>query len=248
MARYNCCEEVSTMAKVKYGGGVADMRNAFAGQVHSRNTYGNYIRQKVSPVQPRTPRQTEVRHNLAQLSRRYSTQLTDAQRNAWIAFAAANPVVDVFGNSIALTGINFYQRVNNLRLLMGLPVLDDPPRDFAVQELTSASLTVVGGTTPAMNVAFAPSPPPAGHRVEVWLTEPVAPGVMFFGSKLRLIAISPANQASPFDVTQAYLARFGTVPIGRKIGGWIRLVNEANGAQSKGIIVSAIATAPQQRA
>jgi len=234
------------MAKVKYGGGVADMRNAFAGQVHSRNTYGNYIRQKVSPVQPRTPRQQQLRSQLSDLAKRYSTVLTDEQRNAWINFAAANPVVDVFGDSITLTGINMYQKVNNLRKLMGLPILDNPPSDFSVQSPTSAGLQIAyEGTPPTLKikVTFAPSPAPANHRVEVWATEPLKPGVMFFSHKLRLLTISPDNQSSPMDITDAYLARFGTPAVGTKIGVEIRFVNKNNGAQSRGLRATAIVPA-----
>jgi len=235
------------MAKVKYGGGVADMRNAFAGQVHSRNTYGNYIRQKVSPVQPRTPRQQQLRSQLSDLAKRYSTVLTDEQRNAWINFAAANPVVDVFGDSIVLTGINMYQKVNNLRKLMGLPILDDPPSDFSVQSPTSAGLQIAyEGTPPALKikVTFAPSPVPANHRVEVWATEPMKPGVMFFSHKLRLLTISQANQTSPLDITSDYFMRFGEPPAGTKIGVEVRFVNESNGAQSRGLRATAIVPAP----
>ena len=235
------------MAKVKYGGGVADMRNAFAGQVHSRNTYGNYIRQKVSPVQPRTEKQQAIRAQLSELSKRYSTVLTEEQRNAWINFAAANPVVDVFGDTIVLTGINMYQRVNNLRKLMGLPVLDDPPSDFSVQSPSEAGLQIAyEGTPPALRikVTFAPSPAPANHRVEVWATEPMKPGVMFFSNKLRLLKISQANQASPLDITSDYFMRFGEPAAGTKIGVEVRFVNESNGAQSRGLRATAIVPAP----
>jgi len=231
------------MAKVKYGGGVADMRNAFAGQVHSRNTYGNYVRQKVSPVQPRTPRQQQLRSQLSDLAKRYSTVLTDEQREAWISFAAANPVIDVFGDSITLTGINMYQKINNLRRLMGLPILDNPPADLSVQQPTAAGLSIAyEGTPPTLKikVTFAPSPAPTGHRVEVWATEPMKPGVMFFSHKLRLLCISGANQASPYDITNEYIARFGSPPAGTKIGVEVRFVKEANGAQSRGLRASAI--------
>jgi len=55
------------VAKIQFGNIVADARNSVGGVVYSRNTWGAYIRQKVSPVQPRTPRQNEMRANLAEL-------------------------------------------------------------------------------------------------------------------------------------------------------------------------------------
>jgi len=233
------------MAKVKYGGGVADMRNAFAGQVHSRNTFGNYIRQKVSPVQPRSPRQLEIRSHLTDLAKRYSTVLTDDQRAAWINFAAANPVIDVFGDSIVLTGMNMYQKINVLRKLMGLPVLDNPPSDLSVENPTDAGLNISWiGSPPSlsMEVVFAPTPVPSGHRVEIWATEPMKPGVMFFSQKLRLLKITAANQTSPVDIAKDYITRFGEPAVGTKVGIEVRFVKESNGAQSRGLRATAIVT------
>jgi len=231
------------MAKVKYGGGVADMRNAFAGQVHSRNTFGNYIRQKVSPVQPRSPRQLEIRSYLTDLAKRYSTVLTEEQRLAWINFAASNPVIDVFGDSIVLTGMNMYQKVNVLRRLMGLSVLDDPPSDLSVDNPTDAGLQISWAGDPAtlsIKVTFAPSPAPSGHRVEIWATEPMKPGVMFFSQKLRLLKITSSGQTSPVDITDDYISRFGEPAVGTKIGVEVRFVKESNAAQSRGLRATAI--------
>lgn len=204
------------MAKVKYGGGIQDLRGSIAGQVHSRNTFGNYIRQKVSPVQPRTDRQLYVRNLFTSLSRRFSTILTDAQQEAWRQTAASNPVRDVFGDSIALTGINLYAQLNSLRLLQGLTPLDDPPPVEEVEGLTDLTLNWDPATS-TLTVGFAPDPVPTGRSLFVWATEPLSPGVAFVAHKLRLIAVFPAGSASPADITFTYTSRYGPPIPGKRI-------------------------------
>jgi hypothetical protein len=128
------------MAKIKLGATLGDARNAAGAIVYSKNQFGAYIRQKVSPVQPRTPRQTQVRQQFTDISKRWGVVLTDSQRNGWKALAAANPVSDVFGDSQTLTGLQFYQRVSRNLQEAGEPILDDAPADQNVTGLLTLAV------------------------------------------------------------------------------------------------------------
>jgi hypothetical protein len=213
------------MAKAKYGGGIQDLRGSIAGQVHSRNTYGNYIRQKVSPVQPRTPRQLEVRELFTTLSRRFSNVLADGQQEAWRQAAASTPVRDVFGDSITLTGINLYNRLNSLRVLAGLEPLDEPPPVEEVEALEAWSVSW-NPTAFALVAAFAPDPLPNDRYLFIWATEPLNPGVAFVTHKLRLLSIRSPQTASPTELTGDYVARFGRLIPGKAIYLAAELVSE----------------------
>ncbi len=204
------------MAKAKYGGGIADLRGSIAGQVHSRNTYGNYIRQKVSPVQPRTARQLEVRELFSTLSRRFSTILTDEQQEAWRQAAASTPVRDVFGDSITLTGINLYNRLNSLRVLAGLPPLNWPPSVEEVEALEAFTANWDPGDW-VLSVDFAPDPVPTDRYLFIWATEPLNPGVAFVSHKLRLISVLPPGTESPVVLNDPYIARYGGITPGKAI-------------------------------
>jgi len=204
------------MAKAKYGGGIQDLRGSIAGQVHSRNTYGNYIRQKVSPVQPRTAKQLEVRELFTTLSRRFSQVLTDEQQEAWRQAAASNPVRDVFGDSIALTGINLYTRLNSLRVLMGQPPLDTPPPVVEVPGLENFNIAW-DPTDESLILSITPSPIPSGLYLFVWATEPLAPGVAFVNHKLRLLTVLPPGTNSGYDLAPEYTRRFGRIIPGKAI-------------------------------
>lgn len=225
------------MAKVKYGGGIQDIRGSLAGQVHSRNTFGNYIRQKVSPVQPRTSRQLEIRELFTSFSRRFSQTLTDEQQEAWRQAAASTPVRDVFGDSITLTGINLYTRVNSLRTLMGLDPLDEPPPVVQVgaPELTSV---IADPEAPALTLTFSPSPVPADTHLFIWATEPLNPGVAFVAHKLRLLAVLHPGTASPAQLLSDYTERFGGLVNGKRIYLAAEFVH-ANGWKGQRVLTSA---------
>ncbi len=202
------------MAKAKYGGGIQDLRGSIAGQVHSRNTYGNYIRQKVSPVQPRTARQLEVRELFSTLSRMYSTQLTDEEQEAWRQAAASTPVRDVFGDSISLTGINLFNRLNSLRLLMGQEPLRTPPPLVEVPALEEFWV-MYDVDLGAPVVRFSPSPVPNDHWLFIWATEPLNPGVAFVTHKLRLLVVLGPGSTDATSLGPAYTARYGTIVPGK---------------------------------
>ena len=219
------------MAKAKYGGGIQDLRGAIAGQVHSRNTFGNYVRQKVSPVQPRSARQQEIRSNVAELSQRYSTQLSDTQLEAWRQAAASNTVRDVFGDTMTLTGINLYVKLNSVRALVNLAPLDDPP---APEELQTPLANITWNGT-VLNVNFSNVSPT--QYLAVWLTKPLPPGRAFVQQELRLLELIPGTATSPVDITGAYEMRFGTISPGSKIWLSARTVSP-RGWQSQPVVDS----------
>jgi hypothetical protein len=196
------------MAKAKYGGGVQDLRGSIAGQVHSRNTYGNYIRQKVSPVQPRTAYQLFARQLFSTLSRRFSNALTDDQQEAWRQAAASTPVRDVFGDSITLTGINLYTRLNSLRALMGLDPLDSPPAVEEVEGLDTFTYEW-DNQTGQLLLYYEPTPVPNNRYLFIWGTEPLNPGVAFVSHKLRLLYVAAPGTASPIHMKDNYILRYG---------------------------------------
>jgi len=81
------------------------------------NTRGGMaIRARVIPTNPATARQQATRVTFGNLSSEWSLGLTQAQRDAWIAYAAQNPVVGKFGDPVLLSGQMMYIRLNGIRL------------------------------------------------------------------------------------------------------------------------------------
>lgn len=105
---------------------------SIAGTTWSHNRGGQYTRNRRTPViGTRTPRQGVVKGNFAEASRLWQT-LSSADQNAWTSFANAHPIVDRLGQSIKLTGHQFFVRVNAALLNVDQPTTTTVPASVAV--------------------------------------------------------------------------------------------------------------------
>ncbi len=229
------------MAKILLGATIGDARGSAGAITYSKNQFGSYIRQKVSPVQPRTARQTLVRQLFSDLSIRWGSVLLDSQRTAWLALAAVNPVIDVFGNSQVLTGLQLFQRVNRNLQELGLPILDDAPADQSVNPLTTLSVAA-DSVAQTVAITFKPNPLAATDYLMVFSTAPMSPGKAFYRPLLRLINATGPATASPKAVGGAYVAKFGAIPAGQRIGVKAFVVNGDNGTASADQFADTLAT------
>lgn len=219
------------MAKINFGGVVQDARGKQNGLVYSRNGSGAYVRAKVSPVQPNTARQLAVRAAFAANSKRWSGTLTQAQRNQWTAFAAANPITDVFGNSVTLNGLAMFNRLNQILSVIGMAVVLTPPVDLNVPALApatalggSAGLGTLSITTTAQSVV-------AGAEYYIFATGNQAPGVSPNANQYRFIgAVAPVASATAISIGTLWAAVFGSLIVGKNIWVLLATVNTTSGA------------------
>jgi hypothetical protein len=219
------------VAKINFGAGIADARGSVGGHTFSKNQFGAYLRQKVSPVQPRSPEQTLVRQMFGDLAKRWFQVLDSAQRAAWIALAASNPVVDVFGNSQILSGLQLYMRCNRNLQSVGVTVIDDAPADQGVVNFGSLSIAAsVGGGTIALT--FTPDPTGADTYFVVFATPLLSPGKAFTNSFMRQITSRGVNEGSPTSIFNEWVAKYGALALGQRLGVKLSMVNSLNGAAS----------------
>ena len=114
------------MAKVLNPFMAGDARGSVGSFCASRNRSGAVLRQKVSPVQPRTHLQQKQRYSLQYVNQQFQS-LEAAQIQAWNDFATANPRPDVFGSSIARTGLNWFVALNTRLFYTGTALITVPP-------------------------------------------------------------------------------------------------------------------------
>jgi len=118
---------------VAYGGGILDARGSIGGQTHSRNRYGAYVRARTAPVNPQSARQSAIRSIVADVTTRWLTVLTIAQRAAWGVFASNVPAKNKLGQVINLSGFNQFTKSNvaannaGLADIAAAPVIFDLP-------------------------------------------------------------------------------------------------------------------------
>src|SRR6185369_8083111 len=184
------------MAKILFGAIATDARGKVAGIVYSKNAAGAYIRQKVSPTQSLTTRRGLVRERMTNLAKYWSGSLTPAQVSAWNAFAKNNPVTDVFGRTMTLSGIQTFCRLNANILNVSGTQIDDPPANLSITGITSITVTATAGT-PALSIAFATSPLDTNVHLNVFATQQLPTGRTFTKPYLRWIFASSAAGTTP---------------------------------------------------
>lgn len=215
------------MAKILYSALVSDMRNKLNGSVMSKNRYGNYIRNKVTPTNPQTTSQVAARNRLATWSQGWRG-ITQSQRNGWITGASSFPIIDIFGNSKILAGNALYTQLNVNLALIGATDIDDLPTPVAIPALTALSVTAAFGT-PAVSIVFAPTPVPTGFKLLIEATPPIEPSRLFVKNQFRVLTTVAAAGTSPVNALTAYAAKFGNPVIGKVIYVRAKLISSTTG-------------------
>lgn len=133
------------MALVKYGAGIVQISGSIAGDVHARNRFGNYIRPRTKPVNPRSIRQEAIRSILSHLAEYWHGTLTPLQRAAWEVYAAAVAMKNRLGETIYLTGYNHFIRTNGSHVTWSGIVLPNAPVILNMPEQDDALVCVEEG-------------------------------------------------------------------------------------------------------
>lgn len=142
------------MALVKFGGGIIGMSGSIAGNTFARNRYGNYVRARTKPVNPRTDRQENVRASMSELTVQWSQTLTANQRTAWNLYGTSVSMKNKLGESVFLTGFNHFIRSNVMRNMIGLGVVADGPVLFELPAADPAFNCTASEATQEISFAY----------------------------------------------------------------------------------------------
>ena len=192
------------MALIQLGGGILDARGSIGGQVFSKNRFGNYLRARITPVNPKSDRQNVIRAAIQDLSQRWSSTLTPLQRSQWAVYAAAIVRQNKLGAQIKLTGFNQYIRSNSIRLQQGDNTVGDGPGLLTLPPGDPTFACTVDEAAQQISVVFDATMNWAkqdlGHMY-VAMSIPKATGTNFIGGPFRIAAkltgIDPGGLASP---------------------------------------------------
>jgi hypothetical protein len=200
---------------------VGPASGSLAGITASHNAGGQYFRRRAIPVNSNTLFQQNIRASMAQLSTRWVTTLTSVQRDSWNAYAAAVGFVNPLGDTVFISGLAMYVKVNTPRIAFGAARIDTAPTILTLTPLTAPTFTVVAATSTA-SVTFTNSDPWAtavggflfaffsqGQNVTINYFK----GPYRFGNKIAGAVVpptSPATMTVPFALTagQRCFARF----------------------------------------
>lgn len=209
-----------------------------AGTTASHNRAGQYTRNRRTPVVgTRTPRQAIVKANMTTASQGWQL-LTGTQQAAWESYAQGHPITDALGQSIKLTGAQYYIKCNAALLNVLAPVTPSPPTNGIVVPEAVQVMQV----NPANTFLVQRTPGASTDFVAVAVSKQTSNGVNF-QKTFTQVGVFAANQPMLSFGTPA-LAVMGTFIVGNKA--WMRLtpVNSSGLTGSPLIMQMVIAAAP----
>lgn len=194
-----------------------------AGQTSSRNRFGQYRRSRAIPVNPNTSAQQAARDDFSAASQAWRG-LTQAQRDAWAAYAATRPRTNSLGQTIYLTGHQTFVALRSLMAAVGLALPTVPPTG-ASPVITALSLS--DETALGFEAMSLPNPVPAATAYQYQTSPPLSAGREFNGD-FRTVSIVAA--AGVPELTAATLTtKWGTLAAGQKFFLRVRPVSVAGG-------------------
>lgn len=221
--------------KIKWGAFVVAGRGSAGGTVASRNTYGTYFRNKVTPINPSTVAQQLVRSFMATVAQTWR-DLLQSQRDVWDQITSSYQTTDIFGDLFKYTGFNLFMKLNRNLLEIGESQITDAPAPAAVQGLLSLEIGIDIFSNDFL-VTYTPVID-ANTKVLVYATAPQSAGKKFVKSEYRKIDVMEAADVSPFDIITEYETKFGSVGSeGGKIFLQMRPIDIATG--NPGTVISA---------
>lgn len=215
------------MAKVLFTAIVADMRNKLNGTVFSKNRYGAYTRTKVTPVNPQSDYQQEVRGRFGAMSAAWRG-LTEGERLSWTTAAASFPVIDIFGNSKILSGQALFNQLNINLQQAGQAQITTAPAPVAIPSLVSVG--AVADNSGLLEITGGLAAVPAGFTAVVFATPNYGAGISFVKNKFRLMStVAAAATLNPYIGSSKYALRFGALVVSQKISVKMFLVSNTTG-------------------
>lgn len=226
------------MAKVKFSALVSDMRNKLNGSVFSKNRGGNYLRNKVTPVNPQTSFQSAFRASFGGFSSSFRG-LNPNDIKGWNDAAGSFPYVDIFGDTKYLSGIQLYVKLNQNLSNAGRPEISAAPTPATVKTASADELSATASPA-SLGLDYTITGAGGACTVIIEATRGVSAGRNFLKNEFRVIATAPdTTPITPTNLLIAYTARFGNLKSGQRIGLRIKCIENLTGQASP---VSSITT------
>jgi hypothetical protein len=211
------------MAIIKFSDIVGDASGRLAGFTIARNQHATYVRPWHPPTNPRTYLSFYRRRNFSRLTQAWSA-LSQLQRAAYHTFAADPPnyIVNRLGDSVPLSGWQWFVRQNFALLTASRGLASAPPTSYLPTAPTISAFTLIQAPpgTWTCTLTF-----PEGEHLTwdfmLYCVYSLGPGVTtkFRGHKF-ITYLRPAAGTS-WSPSAAIVAQLGTPIIGHRLHGLI---------------------------
>lgn len=189
---------------------------SIGGLTASHNKGGQYFRRRSVPTNPNTLRQQIVRAVTGGLVQSWTNDLTDAERQAWRAYAENTPTTDSLGQTIQMSGINAFVKSNAIKrqfeqltdtpgsILAAAPVIFNTGQPIASNvQFAINNTTPPGILTIDWNLA---GPAPDNGDAFLFVAPPQTAGTRYYKGPYQLaasVAVAATDELAEFTVTLA---------------------------------------------
>lgn len=230
------------MARILLGANLAEIRGSQGGTTYSRNRFGNYTRNKTSPVNPRTANQSATRSLFGGIAAAWRT-LAASQRQTWTDAVASGRYdrTNNFGLTYRPTAFNVFVGVNtalmshtfNPSMLMVAPAAQQPNAPTLVALTLQTPISATAWPVSTFYSGGLEDVPP-GYKLIFEATPPMSPSINFVNeNQYSYVAdsLDPAGYLeSGFDPLEVLRTlRSIPTPAGAKFFLRFRLQNLATG-------------------
>jgi hypothetical protein len=228
-----------TMAIIKFGAGISEMRGKEGGIIYSRNAFGSYIKTKVSPINPNSQNQQTQRGLMGNLAHAWST-LSAANKASWENLATQVTRTNRFGDQASYTGFSLFMRLNRNLSAVGVAMISTAPVVPTLPILTVGTFTATK-TGSVLTLVFSPTTPGATMWVVVYLTNNIIGGRKFVKNYMRLVFKSLNPTTSPLNLYSSWNTYFGVLPVsGSSIFAKAKIIDQTTGFDGVPVNASAV--------
>jgi len=191
--------------------GASGASGSAGGNTYSHNRFGQYVRNRTYPVNPKSTRQVAIRSIMSTLAQRWKDVLTAPYRALWDLYAASVVMKNHLGVNIHLTGFQHYLRSNVARVQGGMAIVDVGPSVLSLPEKDSTIAVAFDVSDTEVEITF--------NDTLVW-AEQVGAGMLvlqgkpqnvtrgFFGGPWRwcgtILGVAAPGVASPQNKTASW--------------------------------------------
>lgn len=209
------------MARVQYGGGVVNFRGSIAGSTFQRNAGGEIVRLRRVNTSTPTSAMTLVQAATSNLTTIWQS-LAPYYIDLWNIFAAANPRINLYGQSKTLSGYNWFMHINSNQVLQELSVTISPPHYSVPTGMLTSILECDAEQLCVRMTGYAAQ---ENTNLVIYTTPPMSSARVSFRSNMRLTKIVPWVKEETFDITNAWECAHNLVyPLGSETFVWLGLL------------------------
>lgn len=205
-------------------------------QVYQGGRFGQVVRTRAIPTNPKTTDQTLARSILTTCAKAWKA-LTEAQRLLWNAAATTVKSSPRLGMSGILDGEQLFVRLNANLLTIGGDMVDTPPAIPDIPPIPVSGLVITNAAGVITLKLTTTGTPADGTMLRV--SKPFSPGV-YRTPELNYVGTLASPVNNQIDISTVYKAKYGSPAVGSKV--WVSVNSNVNGYVDSPIVF--VATVP----